>query len=81
MKGVLPREAIMLRERREALNLTQEQLAIEVGIQLQQYQRFEYGTRKLSACNLRTALKICAALELDPYEIAFEEDLDMARGK
>ncbi len=79
MKGVLPREAVILRNRREELNMTQEQLALEVGMHLQQYQRLEYGDRSFSKVNVRQALVICAALGLDPYEVVFENELDIAR--
>lgn len=72
------REARILRERRQELHLTQQDIAIEVGLQLRQYQRFEYGERKLSSATLKLGLRVCAALELDPYEVAFESGTDMA---
>ena len=34
-----------LKERREALNLTQKEVADRVGIAVQVYQRYEYGER------------------------------------
>lgn len=34
-----------LKERREALNLTQKEVADHVGIAIQVYQRYEYGER------------------------------------
>ena len=40
------REGRIIRERRIELGLTQEETAIELGISLQQYQRYEYGERK-----------------------------------
>lgn len=64
------REGQIIRERRNELGLTQEQVAIEVGMSLQQYQRYEYGERKFSNCSMRIGLKICALLELDPFEVA-----------
>ena len=63
------REGRILRERRLELGLTQEETAIELGISLQQYQRYEYGERKFSNCPMRIGLRICALLELDPYEV------------
>lgn len=63
------RERRIIRERRIELGLTQEQAAMELGISLQQYQRYEYGERKFSNCAMRIGLKICALLELDPFEI------------
>ncbi|MBP3210643.1 MAG: helix-turn-helix transcriptional regulator [Oscillospiraceae bacterium] len=81
MYSPLPREAQILKRRREELHITQAELSLEVGIQLRQYQRFEYGSRSFSNCNLRTALKICAALQLDPFEVVFEDDQDLANSK
>lgn len=62
-------EGQIIRERRIELGLTQEQVAIEIGMSLQQYQRYEYGERKFSNCAMRIGLRICALLELDPFEI------------
>ena len=75
------REAAIIRQRRTELGLSQQDIATEVGMQVQQYQRFEYGERKLSRTSLKQALRICMALELDPYEIAFEDGKDMAAAK
>lgn len=65
------REAQILRERRIELGLTQMQVALTCGIELQQYQRFEYGTRSLAKTRMVIGLKICAVLELDPYDLLF----------
>lgn len=67
------REGRIIRERRIELGLTQEETAIELGISLQQYQRYEYGERKFSNCPMRIGLRICALLELDPYEVVDTE--------
>ena len=61
------KEAEILRNRRKELGLTQMETAMKAGIVLQQYQRFEYGNQRLSNANMITALRVCAALELDPY--------------
>ena len=63
------REGRIIRERRIELGLTQEQAALELGISLQQYQRYEYGKRRFSNCPMRIGLRICALLELDQFEI------------
>lgn len=63
------REGRMLRDRRIELGLTQEEAALELGISLQQYQRYEYGDRRLANCPMRIGLRICALLELDPFEV------------
>ena len=72
------REARIIKQRREELGLSQQQLAVEVGLSIRQYQRFEYGERLLSKTSLKQGLRICAALELDPFELVFEDGLDMA---
>ena len=61
------REAEILRNRRKELGLTQMEAAVRAGLVLQQYQRFEYGHQKLSSAKMIIALRICTALELDPY--------------
>lgn len=72
------REAEILRERRISLGLTQGQVAAEAGMELQTYQRYEYGKLRLSGATMKTGLRICAALELDPFETVFENGRDMA---
>ena len=59
----------MLRDRREQLEMTQQQVANMAGIQLKQYQRLETGERSLAGCSMRIGLAVCAALLLDPYEM------------
>lgn len=72
----MDREAKILKQRRKELGLSQMDVAINAGIQIQQYQKFEYGDRKLSNSSMMLGLRICAVLELDPYEFAFESYLD-----
>ena len=71
MKGILPREANILREQRLFLEMTQQEVADELGISLQQYQRYEYGDRDLRKMPMELGLKICYLLEIDPYELIF----------
>ncbi len=61
-------EGAILRQRRLELGMTQMEVARESGIELQHYQQFEYGVRPFSNCRLRIGLRICAVLELDPFE-------------
>ena len=61
------KEAEILRNRRKELGLMQLEAAVRAGLVLQQYQRFEYGHQKLSSAKMIIALRICTALELDPY--------------
>lgn len=49
------KEKWILREKREKLGLTQQQVADKARIQLRQYQRFEDGERKLSSAAFYTA--------------------------
>ncbi len=63
--------ADILRERRLELDMTQEEVALELGMSIHQYQRYEYGDHRISNCPMRIGLRICAVLELDPYEVVF----------
>ena len=73
------REALILKKRRKDLGLTQSEVAEAIGIQLQQYQMFEYGTRKVSTSSMILGLRLCAALELEPYELVFEKESDWVK--
>ena len=61
----------MLRDRRLELGMTQEEVALELSMSLHQYQRYEYGQHKLANSRMNVGLRICAALELNPYEAVF----------
>lgn len=67
---------MIMKKRRTEMGFTQTDVAEEAGISLQQYQNFEYGKRKITNCSTIMALRICAALELDPYELVFENGRD-----
>ena len=67
------RESEMLRKARLKLGYSQQQVATMAGMQIRQYQRFEYGEREVYRVNLRTGLLMCAALELDPVTLIFGE--------
>lgn len=56
----------ILKNRREELGMTQQQVADKAKIQLRQYQRFEKGERDLSSSSMRIGVSVCNALELDP---------------
>ena len=62
-------EAEIIRQRRMELGLPQMEIALELGIPLRAYQRFEYGQRKLSKASFELGLKLCLILEIDPYEL------------
>ena len=72
------REAKILRDRRKELDISQQALATEVGLEVRQYQRFEYGQQLISHANMKLGLRICTALELDPFELVFEDGVDVA---
>jgi transcriptional regulator with XRE-family HTH domain len=59
----------LLRERREALGLTQQALAGQIGIAYQQLQRYERGTNSITAVRLH---RLARALDL-PIEHFLEE--------
>ena len=68
----------ILKSRREELGYTQQQVADETGMELRQYQRYEYGIQLLTNARMKQGLRICAALELDPFELCFQDGEDMA---
>ncbi len=55
----------ILREKRIILGLTQQQVADKAGVVLQQYQKFENGTRNIMSCSFRIACRVIEALEMD----------------
>ena len=65
------REGRILRERRLELGISQFKMAAELRMPIGQYQRYESGETPLSRCQMRIGLRICAILELDPYEVIF----------
>ena len=58
----------VLFSRRQQLNMTQQELADQAGVPLRQIQRLEAGDSDIRTCPMNTALSICAALLLDPYQ-------------
>ena len=61
--------AQILRSRRLELGMTQEEVAMQLGMSLHQYQRYEYGEHRIANCQMKIGLRICAVLELNPYEV------------
>ena len=59
-------EKWVLRDFRDKLGLTQQQVADKAMIQLRQYQRFESGERNLSSSSFNIACRVIEALGLDP---------------
>ena len=58
-------EQSVLKRARAKLGLSQQQVADKAGIHMQQYQKFETGTRALSMARFYIACRVLAALELD----------------
>jgi transcriptional regulator with XRE-family HTH domain len=52
-----------VRQRRRLLGLTQQQLAVEVGVRFQQIQKYESGVNKISAARLWS---LARALQVQP---------------
>lgn len=48
-----------------------EDIARLAGISLAQYQKFEYWTRQLSTCSMRVGLAVCAALQIDSWDLTY----------
>ena len=79
MDEITKRQVTIMKKRRKEMGFTQGDIAEEAGITLQQYKNFEYGRRKIANCSTILALRICAALELDPYELVFENGRDFIK--
>ena len=63
----------ILHERRLELGMTQMEVALRSGIAPQHYQSFETGRRAIAWARMEIGLKICAVLELDPYDLLFSD--------
>lgn len=80
-------EAGILKDAREKLGMTQQQVADKARIQLRQYQRFESGERNLSSSSFNIASRVINALQLDLSAYArgdywlSEETIDLFNGK
>ena len=59
----------IFRSRRLELGMTQEQVALKLGMSIHQYQRYEYGEHRFPNIPMRTGLRVCTVLELDPFEL------------
>ena len=68
-------QSLILKRRRKELGLTQQKVAVELGMHIRQYQRFEYGEQSLAKCSMQTGLRICAVLHLDPYKVIFPDEM------
>lgn len=55
----------ILRNHREKLGLSQNEVAEKAGIKLEQYKKFESGDRDISSSTFRIVHAVLSALELD----------------
>ena len=52
------RAAQILRARRLELGMTQEEVAMQLGMSLHQYQRYEYGEHRIAHCQMKIGLRM-----------------------
>lgn len=69
-----PGEELLMQ--REALGLTQQQVADRAKMNVRQYQRFESGERSLYSASFRMGLNICYVLKIDPMYYCSIHKLD-----
>ena len=60
----------LLRATREERGLSLQEVADACGINIRQYQKFESGERDVRGCAFLLGLRICKALDLDPWLFA-----------
>ena len=65
-KPIIPESCLLLRQRRNELGLTQQQVASAAHITTQQYQRLESGERKLENSSLKVGIPVCLVLRISP---------------
>lgn len=63
-----------LQDRRNAVKLSQSQLAAVVGMPVQTLRAYESGRRNMSKCELIVALKLADALGCSPWDLIEDED-------
>ena len=67
----------IMREARLRMGYSQQEVAMLVGVQLKQYQRFEYGERDIRCASMKLGLSICAVLGIDPFLLVFGQDFSL----
>lgn len=58
-----------IRKRRQELGLTQKEVEELLGMGIGSYQRIERGRRSVHKMSFETGLRLCAILDIDPYEL------------
>ena len=61
--------ACILKKAREGKGMTQQQVADEAKMNLQQYQKFENGERNLYTASFWPSMAVCRVLEITPDEL------------
>ncbi len=67
----------IMRDARLRMGYSQQEVAMLVGVQLKQYQRFEYGERDIHCASMKLGLSICAVLGIDPFLLVFGQDFSL----
>lgn len=58
-----------IRKRRQELGLTQKKVEELLGMGIGSYQRIERGRRSVHKMSFEAGLRLCAILDIDPYEL------------
>lgn len=58
-----------IRIRRQELGLTQKEVEELLGMGIGSYQRIERGRRSVHKMSFEAGLRLCAILDIDPYEL------------
>lgn len=61
-----------IRKRRQELGLTQKEVEELLGMGIGSYQRIERGRRSVHKMSFEAGLRLCAILDIDPYELLIE---------
>ena len=71
MKTKYPRQVRIIREARQVMGYSQQQIATLIGVHIRQYQRIECGERDIRYASMKLGLSICAVLGIDPLVLVF----------
>lgn len=63
-----PPAHVLLRNARASKGMSLQEVAEAAGVNIRQYQKFESGERDVRGCSFALGLRLCEALELDPWD-------------
>lgn len=66
----------IIRRRRLSMGYSQQEVATMLGVHIRQYQRLEYGERSIASTNMKLGLSVCVILNIDPFELMFDDGTD-----